>query len=88
MVYRCWWSPAVLGLGKPPLALAARTLGASRLGTTSSPPARRGLRRTSLNWEKLIPKPVILVTINNAARITIINNNNDGPPEGAPAASG
>lgn len=26
--------------------------------------------------------PVIIVVINNAVRITIINNNNDGPPKG------
>lgn len=49
---------------------------------------RPGLQGTSVNREKLIPMPVIIVVINNAVRITIINNNNDGPPEGAPAASG
>lgn len=29
-----------------------------------------------------MPMPVIMVVINNAARITIINNNNDGLPRG------
>lgn len=74
------------GLGPASFARAPGSLArrradpASTLGVTCPRPALQG---PGGSREKLIRMPVITAVIHNAARITIINNNNDGLPRGS-----